>query len=488
MIRLFFQDLLVLIKRLISDIIAVTWFDMKINWYRILLYFLHGLMYAKRGLFWVLGWIWLGLVRINDLYKKTIGFHIYKIVFHTRNILNKKFLFRRQTKAEFWGQRRVLQVFFFLLLFTITIPHSRLYSKEYDKLPGQDTLLYSLVGPGDQSYELEESGVDLYVPEEFSAADTWKEGSVSTQPTAGKDNLTLGPQELSGISSGGSAVTKPIIMLGVNVNELSQGVSSSLGGRSSIINYEVKPGDVIGKIAQDYGVNVNTILWVNDLSARSYIRPGDVLKILPTDGLIHKVASGDTVLKIARKYDASAEDIIKYNKLQEDGADIVIGEELLVPGGTKPQPVYSAPLVTSRPSSFSQIVAPAPSVTAPAGSGYLWPTTITYISQYYGWRHGALDLAGPVGSPIYATKSGTVLVSQCGWNWGYGCYVQLDHGDGVQSLYAHLSEMYVSPGDYVTQGQNIAASGNTGNSTGPHLHFEIQINGKKQNPLAHIRR
>jgi len=446
-------------------------------------------MYTKRSLFWVLDKVWLGLVRLNNVYKKTIGFWVYKIIFHIKSVISRKFFFRKQTKVEFLGQRRVLQLIFLLLLFAITIPHSRLYSKEYDKLPGQDTLLYSLVGPGNQAYELEEVGVGVYVSEDLSTADTWKEGSVLTQSSAGKDNLALGPQELSGISSGGSAVTKPIIMPGVDVSELADSLSAGSSDRSSIVDYEVKPGDVIGKIAGKYGVSVDTILWANDLSARSYIRPGDVLKILPLDGLVHKVVSGDTVLKIARKYDASAEDIIKYNKLQENGADIIIGEELLVPGGERPQPVYIAPIVTSRPSSFSKIVAPAPSVSAPAGSGYLWPTTITtYISQYYGWRHGAIDLAGPVGSPVYATKSGTVLVAQCGWNYGYGCYIHLDHGGGVQSIYAHLSQFYVSPGDYVTQGQTIATIGNTGNSTGPHLHFEIKINGVRQNPLAYIRR
>jgi murein DD-endopeptidase MepM/ murein hydrolase activator NlpD len=109
------------------------------------------------------------------------------------------------------------------------------------------------------------------------------------------------------------------------------------------------------------------------------------------------------------------------------------------------------------------------------------------ITQYFGWRHTGLDIAGKLGTPIYATRAGKVIKSQCGWNGGYGCYIIIDHGGGVISLYGHNSQLFVSVGDKVVQGQNISVEGSTGRSTGPHLHFEIRVNGVHQNPLKYIR-
>ncbi|MBT3539250.1 M23 family metallopeptidase [Candidatus Parcubacteria bacterium] len=449
---------------------------------------LRGLVNTKRGIFFILNIFWKGVLKLNNVYKDSLGFLLYKVIFYTKKHLRFFSFAKKESKLEFFGRRGMLQILLFVVVFSIMLPHSKLYTKGYDDVAGRNSLLYKIVGPGTQQYDLDEitlSDSDIDV----TTQELWKQGSLVADPSSGSENIIKGPQDLSAISVGGSALTKPTIMPGVDVSEFSEGTEPAKTGRADAINYTVQSGDVIGVIAEKFGISISTILWANDMSARSYIRPGQELVILPMDGLTYKVSSGDTVSKIARKYDADMSDIIKHNKLQKDGADIVVGEVLLIPGGEKPRPVYTAPRYTApTPSSFKKIVAPAPSVSAPAGSGYLWPTTITYISQYYGWRHGGLDLAGKTGSPVYATKAGTVLKAQCGWNWGFGCYVHLDHGNGIQSLYAHASQLYVSPGDYVSQGQTIMASGNTGNSTGPHLHFEIRINGVRQNPLAYIRR
>ncbi|PLX27005.1 hypothetical protein C0581_03695 [Candidatus Parcubacteria bacterium] len=461
---------------------------MKVNWYKILLYILRGLVNAKRGIFFVLRIVWKGVLRLNNVYKDSLGFLLYKMIFYTKKYLKRFSFAKKESKLEFFGRRGMLQIILFAIVFSIMLPHSKLYTIGYNDVAGRDSLLYKIVGPGAQEYDLDEitlveNNIDT------TAQESWKQGSLVVDSSSSNENVIKGPQDLSAVSVGGSALTKPIIMPGVDVSKFSEGSGPAKTGRTNTLTYTVQSGDVIGVIAEKFGISVSTILWANDLSARSYIRPGQELEILPVDGLAYTVASGDTVSKIARKYDADMSDIIEYNKLQKDGADIVVGETLLIPGGEKPQPVYTAPRYTApKPSSFKKIVAPAPSVSAPAGSGYLWPTTVTYISQYYGWRHGGLDLAGPTGSPIYATKAGTVLKAQCGWNWGFGCYVHIDHGSGIQSLYAHASQLYVSPGDYVNQGQTIMAMGNTGNSTGPHLHFEIRVNGVRQNPLAYIRR
>jgi len=166
-----------------------------------------------------------------------------------------------------------------------------------------------------------------------------------------------------------------------------------------------------------------------------------------------------------------------------------VGTELFVPGaeisGSSPSSLAITPSKITE--TIRKIAAPPPSVAAPAGSGYIWPTQERRINQYYGLRHTGLDIHGKIGYPNYAAKAGTVKTSQCGWNGGYGCYVILDHGGGVTTLYAHNSKLMVSVGDKVSQGDVVGLLGSTGRSTGPHLHFEIRINSKRANPLQYIR-
>ena len=108
----------------------------------------------------------------------------------------------------------------------------------------------------------------------------------------------------------------------------------------------------------------------------------------------------------------------------------------------------------------------------------------TEPQQYYHWRHHAIDIGGRTGSPIYAALDGKII--KAGWTTGYGYNIIIDHGGGKKTLYAHLSKMYVQRGEQVTQGAAIGALGSTGWSTGPHLHFEIVINGVKVNPLSYL--
>ena len=371
----------------------------------------------------------------------------------------------------------------FLLIFFLMVPHSNLYTRGTVEIAGRETLLYKIIGPGEQDFQLEE-----IVPEIVSAsimeknAPDWKEGAVSIQSgsTGGTAIQPPAQQDIAAISAGGTALSKPTILPGAVVPG-----SASGSTRTQIVFHNVQQGDTISNIASKYDINVATILWANNLSTYSYIRPGDQLKIPPVSGIIHTVKKGDTITKIAKLYNANAEKIIKFNKLKEGGSDVVIGESLVIPDGLKPQPVYSA---GSRVySQLSSISAPPPSVAAPAGSGYLWPTTVRRITQYFGWRHTGVDIAGPIGTPIYASRTGTVIRSQCGWNGGYGCYIIIDHGGGLTTLYGHNSRLYAKVGEAVTQGQTIALMGSTGRSTGPHVHFEVRVNGRRVNPLKYVK-
>ena len=442
-------------------------------------FFLRVLVWLKR----VAVWAFHLLVRLGNasltLWRRSLGIWWYKAAFLFTRIFRRLHWSWEGGVMAWLGERWTLQVVVLVMLLIIMIPHSRVYTRPDQAVPGRGTVLYQLVGPGDLEFEIEEIEVDLTTLSPLETR-SWREGAVIVElPGGGAVGLDrLEPQEIVGVSAGGAALAKPSILPGTQLPS-----ANGARVRTEIVYHTVQPGEVIVRLAELYGVEVETILWANNLSLRSYIRPGDKLKILPTDGVIHQVRRGETMGKISQLYKAKPEEIIKFNKLQEGGADIVVGEELVIPGGVKPQPVY---VPARRPSGFAGISAPPP-LSVPSGSGYIWPTTARHITQYFGWRHTGLDIAGPAGTPVYASLSGVVTRSSCGWNGGYGCYIIIDHGNGLQTLYGHNSRHYVSVGEAVTQGQTIAAMGSTGRSTGSHVHFEIRVRGSRQNPLRYVR-
>ncbi len=447
--------------------------------YRGLFVLLKVVIYLKRAVNWLFNALFNGLSVFFGAFFKFVGLRIFKFRLIAKKIAGNLNIPWDSRAMEIIGSRTLLQTALLIIIIFITIPQSKIYKVDAAQIPGRQTLLYQLVGPGDLDFSLEEVAADSQ-PSFTPPIDSWKQGAVIVTPSAisGQAAININ-QEISGLSAGGTAVNKPIIMPGAAL-PTPDGLA-----RSNTIYHEVQSGETIGAIAEQYGISLATILWSNNLTARSYIRPGDKLKILPTSGVIHKVKKGDTIIKIANLYNTTADKIIKSNKLKEDGTDMVIGEELLVPDGRMPTPVYVAPV--RRYTQLSNVAAPPPSVAAPAGSGYLWPTAVRRITQYFGWRHTGLDIGGPIGTAIYAARSGVIIRSQCGWNGGYGCYIIIDHGGGVTTLYGHATKLYVSVGEQVAQGQTIAAMGSTGRSTGPHLHFEVRVNGVKQNPLKYIR-
>ncbi|OGF24955.1 hypothetical protein A2331_00230 [Candidatus Falkowbacteria bacterium RIFOXYB2_FULL_34_18] len=253
--------------------------------------------------------------------------------------------------------------------------------------------------------------------------------------------------------------------------------------RESIIEYIVKAGDSISTIAQEFEISASTILWENNLSAYSIIRPGDKLSILPFSGLQHSVVSGENIDSISKKYSIDADKILAANDLTSD-SKLKIGQKLLVPGGKKP---YIAPRVTSTYTGISAIkdLIKSPDAKPAPGNKMNWPTEGTRITQYYSWKHYGLDIANKTGTPIYAADAG--VIEKAGWGTGYGNQILIDHGGGKKTRYAHLSKFYVKEGQEVGKGETIAAMGSTGWSTGPHLHFEVIINNQKYNPLNYIK-
>jgi len=259
--------------------------------------------------------------------------------------------------------------------------------------------------------------------------------------------------------------------------------------REETVTYTVQPGDTISTIAAKYGVSVRTILWENDLTAYSIIRPGDKLDILPVTGVSHKVARGESLSSIADQYDISVKKLKEQNKIA-DATSLQIGQEMIIPGGEK-QSSEQQEDTTSQSSTrytginaIQEIVKPDDKKQV-ASNKMAWPTSGHRITQYYSWRHHGLDIADSWGTPIYTADAGTV--EYVGWGRGYGNQIVINHGGGKKTRYAHLSKFYVKNGDSVKKGQSIAAMGSTGWSTGPHLHFEVIINSVKYNPLNYIK-
>lgn len=247
--------------------------------------------------------------------------------------------------------------------------------------------------------------------------------------------------------------------------------NKNIAVRDSTIDYVVKDGQTIGAIARSFGLRTETVLSANNLRASSIIRAGQVLKILPVDGLLYVVKSGDTISKIAKNYSTEADQIITHNGLSKTGS-LKIGAQLIIPGGQAPYVVAPKPIKVA--TNLKNIFTPAPANVKVSGKGMVWPTAARRITQYFkpGGKHTGVDIAGPSGTAIYAADDGIVVLS--GWNrGGYGNMVLVDHGGGIYTRYAHGSKLLVQQGDTVTRGQTVMLMGSTGRSTGPHLHFEV---------------
>lgn len=242
--------------------------------------------------------------------------------------------------------------------------------------------------------------------------------------------------------------------------------------------YTIQQGDSLYSIGNQFKVSTDAIKYTNGLTDSSVLTVGKEITIPPVSGLIHKVEVGETLNSIAKEYDVPSQAIADFNYILDTGK-LTVGTELVIPGGKIPVVVpvfvYSAP-VASQGSSGN----------ASPNKGFcVWPTTVWTITQYYSWYHNGVDIAAGRQSampPILACDSGTVTRS--GWDpFGLGLNVIIDHGDGYQTVYGHLSRLDVSYGENVSRGEQIGIMGSTGRSTGPHVHFMVKYNGAAQNPL-----
>jgi murein DD-endopeptidase MepM/ murein hydrolase activator NlpD len=236
---------------------------------------------------------------------------------------------------------------------------------------------------------------------------------------------------------------------------------------ADIVEYEVISGDSISSIADRFNVSVDTILWANDLNSKSGIQIGQKLVILPVSGISYKVKSGDTVSGLSTRFNVTERDIIGFNKT--DGEKLIIGEIIIIPGGK-----ISTQFVEKTNTKTNSGKATNISSRGTNTTGMIRPINGVKTQGIHG--NNGVDFGANIGTPVYAAMSGVVTLTRGGdaWNGGYGNYIVIKHNNGTQTLYAHLSVIGVNKGQNVEKGQTIGKSGNSGRSTGPHLHFEVR--------------
>ena len=271
--------------------------------------------------------------------------------------------------------------------------------------------------------------------------------------------------------------------------------------RVDVITYTVQAGDTLFSIAQNFGLKPETVLWGNYEVLNDnphFLKPAQVLSILPINGTYYQWQENDTISGVADFFQVDRESIINYpgnffdlTTSDPDGG-LLAGTWLIVPGGKRAIKDWGPPAITRQNAAAARYYgegACGSIYEGAIGSGtFVWPTTDHGVSGYAydSGVHPAIDISGQEGNSIFATDSGVVVYA--GWSdYGYGYLIVIDHGNGWQSAYAHLSAIGVGCGQSVFQGGYIGALGNTGNSSGPHLHFELSINGAKVNPLDYTR-
>lgn len=270
-------------------------------------------------------------------------------------------------------------------------------------------------------------------------------------------------------AKGGADITiaddSALVSEGVFAGKDSSSLTSRNGGEISL--YVVREGDSLSQIAQMFEVSINTIIWANELKSAKDIGPGDTLVILPVSGVKYTVKNGGTVQDVAELYDGDAEEIALFNGLSIN-QNLEPGTEVIIPGGEMAgSAVYQHSTESSSVAAAGYYTNPVPgSVRTQGIHGY-----------------NAVDLGARSGTSIVAAASGTVIIArEGGWNGGYGNYIVIRHDNGTQTLYAHNSSNIVGVGQWVVQGQVVGYVGNTGRSTGPHLHFEVR---GATNPFAY---
>lgn len=262
--------------------------------------------------------------------------------------------------------------------------------------------------------------------------------------------------------------------------------------RQDAIDHTVETGDSVFAIALNYDLEPESVLWANYTLLNDnpdQLSPGMVLKIPPTNGVLYEWQDGDTLQGVADRFEADLEDILGWsgNKFDLTNPTVEVNTMIMLPGGHREFKQWIVPTIPRGRAGVSSSLygggtCPGGYEGAYGSGGFIWPADNHTLSGNDYWSgHLAIDIAAGTGARVYAADSGVVVFAGSALG-GYGNMVVIDHGNGYQTLYAHLSSVGVGCGQSVFQGQYIGSAGSTGNSTGPHLHFEIRYLGGFINP------
>ena len=405
---------------------------------------------------------------LYHIFFKTVLLNFYRLILQLNRRYKTTFPQERNPLFFLLSNRYVSHTVIVLIILTTTLHNlqiKNLRAEEFGK-----TALFGKLSQAETSLE---NFTEETITPDITAPPLEPDPSQNSPYVSQKIQLTDEVEETPVLSQGGSAILKPNLTETIDTPK----------PRDSTIVYPVELNDTIFDIAERFNISVNTILWANKLTSRSIIRPGDELRILQSTGVEHAVKSGETVGSIAAKYNVPQEDILEVNKISMIDT-IKIGMLLIIPDG---RPLYTPPppKAIARP----QETVFEPDLSDSGASDLFWPTNCRRITQYFkGWRHTGIDIACGMGVNVYAAADGIVERAGGGWNGGYGNMIIMRHNDGTKTLYGHLQAggILVSPGEYIKKGRVIGLMGSSGRSTGPHVHFEIIINGTRVNPFNRL--
>ena len=310
-----------------------------------------------------------------------------------------------------------------------------------------------------------------------------------TKPNSPFAAIDFGDTEISATNA--AAVEGPFIDDGTLVKPIA--VDTTVPDGSGLVQkYKVKKGDKLGDIATQFKVSPMTIVWANNLKSKTDFKKGDTLRIPPVTGLIVKVAATDTLATIASKYGVDGTDILVTNGI--DDPNLVVGQVLVLPGAKG----KAIPKPSIKPSTRLNKYGGGGGVSHSGGpktytgGRFLFPVVggDNYISQYFHYGHYAIDIAADYGTTARAAAGGTVIFA--GWKSNGGGYqVWVAHGSGLFTTYNHMSAISVGRGQHVGRGQQVGRVGQSGNASGPHLHFEVWRGpvwdgGRRVNPLGYL--
>lgn len=395
-------------------------------------------------------------------------------IYHTYLFLNRfiaKLLQSHNNKLAILLNKKIITPFIILLM-TLAVVTNNIAAKETTREDfGRQSILFTLAQDEFGGHEIIE---DKQKPQVNTDYATKEMVALSVDNTG--INTDSGDNNIA-IAQGSALVQQNII------------AADQARTRIDVENYTVQPGDTASSIASTYGLSVTSILWANNLNNRSIIKPGQTLKIPPQDGVVYTIAKGDTIKKIAEIYQADELSILEANANLDPNA-LAVGGEIFIPDGVKPAPKIIAPTKPATAVAIRNILSPNTPLPEAATdmeleNKFLWPAKSRRINQYYSWRHRGLDIDGDIGDPAYAPESGKV--ERAGWSNGYGYNVIINHGNGIKTLQGHFSKILVEVGDTVERGDVIALIGSTGWSTGAHIHFEVMVNGVKENPFTYTK-